>query len=74
MQFYVGVSFVFMRHYLTTMSAGLTTQCRIVKENMWKEVVALKVMLIIPQKCKYNIYFGKEIKKKEVNFVTTCIG
>jgi len=31
-------------------------------------------MLITPEKRKYNIYFGKEnIKKKGVNFATTCM-
>jgi hypothetical protein len=35
-----------------------------VKEKTWKEVVSLKRMLITPEKCKYNIYFGKENKKK----------
>ena len=45
------------------MSAPPTTQCRMVKEKTWKEVVSLKPMLITPEKCKYNIYFGNEKKK-----------
>jgi hypothetical protein len=41
------------------------------------EAKGVELMLIIPEKCKYEsyIYFGKENtkKKKKVNFATTCM-
>jgi hypothetical protein len=51
------------------MSAALTTQSRMVKEKLWKEVVCLKRMLTTPEKCKYNTLFtlGRKIRKKRVN-------